>query len=102
MKEYGEFGEKAGKHVLDCAGNPIYAGSYVHMTYTNKVKRVAQVFAEGEAFELKSGAVIDERNSGKSEKILFKKSKSCRQEMILDIIDRAKRLAGVEEQEGER
>lgn len=71
MKEYGEFGETAGKHVLDCAGNPIYAGSYVHMTYTNKTKRVAQVFAESEAFELKNGIVIDEKISGKSEKILY-------------------------------
>lgn len=71
MKEYGEFGETVGKHVLDCNGDPIYAGSYVRMTYTNKTKRVAQVFAEGEAFELKSGTVICERNSGKSEKILY-------------------------------
>ena len=31
----------------------------------------------------------------------FQKSKSCRQEMILDMIARAKRLAGIEEQEGE-
>lgn len=30
----------------------------------------------------------------------FQKSKSCRQEMILDMIARAKRLAGIEEQEG--
>lgn len=74
MKEYGErrgygsTGEKAGKHVLDCNGSPIYAGSYVHMTYANKTKRVAQVFVEGEAFELESGAVID---CEKSEKILY-------------------------------
>lgn len=68
---YGSTGEKAGKHVLDCNGNPIYAGSYVHMKYCNKTKRVAQVFAEGEAFELKSGTVIGERNSWKSEKILY-------------------------------
>ncbi len=31
----------------------------------------------------------------------FQKSKSCRQEMILDMIARAKKLAGIEEQEGE-
>lgn len=31
----------------------------------------------------------------------FQKSKSCRQEMILDMIARAKKLAGVEEQDGE-
>lgn len=31
----------------------------------------------------------------------FQKSESCRQEMILDMIARAKKLAGVEEQEGE-
>lgn len=31
----------------------------------------------------------------------FLKSKSCRQEMIIDMIARAKRLAGIEEQEGE-
>lgn len=31
----------------------------------------------------------------------FMKSKSCRQEMIIDMIARAKRLAGIEEQEGE-
>lgn len=68
---YGSTGEKAGKHVLDCNGDPIYAGSYVHMTYDNQTKRVAQVFAEGEAFELESGTVIDERNSAKSEKILY-------------------------------
>lgn len=68
---YGSTGEKAGKHVLDCNGNPIYAGSYVHMKYCNKTKRVAQVFAEGEAFELKNGTVINERKSGKSEKILY-------------------------------
>lgn len=30
----------------------------------------------------------------------FQKSKSCRQEMILDMIARAKKLAGIEEQEG--
>lgn len=30
----------------------------------------------------------------------FQKSKSCRQEMILDIIARAKKLAGIEEQDG--
>lgn len=68
---YGSTGEKAGKHVLDCNGNPIYAGSYVHMTYGNETERVAQVFAEGEAFELESGTVIGERNSAKSEKILY-------------------------------
>lgn len=68
---YGSTGEKAGKHVLDCNGDPIYAGSYVHMRYSNETKRVAQVFAEGEAFELESGTVIDERNSEKSEKILY-------------------------------
>lgn len=68
---YGSTGTKAGKHVLDCNGNPIYAGSYVHMVYADETKRVAQVFAEGEAFELKSGVVIDERNSEKSEKILY-------------------------------
>ena len=54
---YGSTGEKAGKHVLDCNGNPIYAGSYVHMKYGNETKRVAQVFPEGEAFELESGTV---------------------------------------------
>lgn len=32
----------------------------------------------------------------------FQKSKSCRQEMILDMIARAKKLSGIEEQEGER
>lgn len=32
----------------------------------------------------------------------FLKSKSCRQEMIIDMIARAKRLAGIEDQEGER
>ena len=68
---YGSTGEKAGKHVLDCNGDPIYAGSYVHMTYGNETKRVAQVFAEGEAFELESGTVVDESNSVKSEKILY-------------------------------
>lgn len=31
----------------------------------------------------------------------FQKSKSCRQEMFLDMIARAKKLAGVEEQEGD-
>lgn len=31
----------------------------------------------------------------------FQKSKSCRQEMILDMIARAKKLVGVEEQEGD-
>lgn len=71
MKEYGEFGETVGKHVLDCNGDPIYAGSYVRMTYTNKTKQVAQVFAEGEDFELENGTVINERKSGKSEKILY-------------------------------
>lgn len=30
----------------------------------------------------------------------FQKGKSCRQEMLLDIIARAKKLAGIEEQEG--
>ena len=68
---YGSTGEKAGKHVLDRNGDPIYAGSYVHTTYGNQTKRVAQVFAEGEAFELESGTVVDERNSVKSAKILY-------------------------------
>lgn len=31
----------------------------------------------------------------------FQKVESCRQEMLLDIIARAKKLAGIEEQEGE-
>ena len=68
---YGSTGEKAGRHVLDRNGNPIYAGSYVHMAYSNETKRVAHVFAEGESLELENGTVINERNSGKSEKILY-------------------------------
>lgn len=96
MKEHGEFGETAGKHVLDCVGNPIYAGSYVRMVYINKTKRVAQVFAEGEAFELKSGTVIDERNSGKSEKILYQDGGWDRATSVYVVSDALKEISCLE------
>lgn len=56
---YGSTGEKAGKYVLDANGDRIYPGMYVHMKYSSEVKRVAEVFEEGEPLVLDDGTVLD-------------------------------------------